>query len=254
MKRVCHAWGPTLVRRHSHFRLRRHGIMTTEMSEAHYRSRVRSMAIPPAKICDGKPYVLGLTGSIAMGKSTVASMFVDLGIPVLDSDATVHELYQAGGAGVPAIRSLFPDVIKEGAVDRAALSRHVVGPDNAAAMEALESCIHPLVSQARQDFLDRSAEEGQPLVVLDVPLLFEAGLQAAVDAVLVVSAPATVQRQRALLRPGMTPDKLDAILARQVPDEAKREQADFTISTDKDTNFTRVEIAELVHRLLSLRA
>jgi dephospho-CoA kinase len=171
--------------------------------------------------------VVGLTGSIGMGKSATARMFEAEGVPVYDADAAVHELYAVGGAAVPPVAEAFPGVAAEGHIDRARLGERVLNdPD---ALRRLESIVHPLVGAHRAAFFERVAD--QPVVVLDVPLLFETGGERAVDAVVVVSAPADVQRDRVLRRPGMTAEKFDAILSRQVPDAEKRTRADFVIDT-----------------------
>ena len=177
---------------------------------------------------EGRPRVVaGLTGGIGMGKSTVARMFADLGVPVHDADATVHALYAPGGAAVGPVGDAFPGTVRGAAVDRAALSGAVVGrPD---AMRRLESIVHPLVREAERAFLARHA--GAPLVVLDIPLLFETGAEARVDRVIVVSTPEEVRRRRVLAREGMTAEKLDAIVARQVPDADKRARADHVVDT-----------------------
>lgn len=171
--------------------------------------------------------VLGLTGSIGMGKSTVAAMFRRLRVPVFDADATVHALQAPGGAALPAIDAAFPGVVRDGVLDRAGLGAAVFG--DTAKLRALEAIVHPLVDAARRAFLARHRR--RPLVVLDVPLLFERGGANGCDLVAVVSAPAHVQRARVLARPGMTPAKFADILARQVPDAEKRERADIIIPT-----------------------
>ena len=170
---------------------------------------------------------LGLTGSIGMGKSTTAKLFEAEGVPVYDADAAVHELYARGGAAVEPVSALFPDVAPEGYIDRALLSRHVLSDSEG--LKALERVVHPLVGAHRSAFFERVAHE--PVVVLDIPLLFETGGQRAVDAVVVVSAPEHIQRARVLEREGMTSEKLDSILARQLPDAEKRARADFVIDT-----------------------
>lgn len=175
--------------------------------------------------------VLGLTGSIGMGKTETARMFGRLGAAVYDADQAVHELYAKGGAGVDAVRALFPEAVVDGAVDRARLAEAVLGAPEKLAR--LESAIHPLVQQAEQAFLGRARAEGRKLAVLDIPLLFETGADARVDKTLVVWAPEEVRRARVLARPGMTPEKLDAITARQMPDVEKRARADFEIRTDR---------------------
>ncbi len=171
--------------------------------------------------------IFGLTGSIAMGKSTAADMLRRLGIPVHDSDAAVHRLLSKGGAGVPLVAAAFPKVVRRGIVDKQALGALVFA--DPAALKTLESLLHPLVSGQALGFLKRSAGARAPLVVLDIPLLFETSAQRRCDATIVVSAPAIVQRQRALARPGMTEAKLAGILARQMPDAKKCRRADFVV-------------------------
>ena len=173
--------------------------------------------------------ILGLTGSIAMGKSTAAAMLRRLGIPVHDSDAVVRALLAKDGAGVALVASAFPDTVTNGHVDRQALGARVFAdPD---ALKTLESLLHPLVTARTLRFLKRAALTGAPLVVLDIPLLFETGADRRCDATVVVSASALIQRQRVLARPGMTVAKLAGILARQMPDAEKRRRADFVIPT-----------------------
>jgi dephospho-CoA kinase len=176
-------------------------------------------------------FVVGLTGSIGMGKSETATLFARLGIPVHDSDAAVHALYAQGGAVVAAIAKAFPGTVAGGAVDRAALARAL--KDDAAAFGRLEAIVHPLVAKARRDFIARAAEQGARLVVVDIPLLYESGAERDVDAVVVVSAPAQTQRARVLARPGMNAEKFEALHARQMPDAEKRAKADFVIETGK---------------------
>jgi len=178
-----------------------------------------------------KPFLVGLTGSIGMGKTETARLFARLGIPVHDSDETVHALYEKGGGAVEPIAAAFPRTVKDGCVDRAALAARVSGDE--AAFQRLESIVHPLVRKARQDFLKSAEKRGDALVVVDIPLLFETGEDRSMDAVIVVSAPPAVQRNRVLARPGMTLEKLEAIRARQIPDAEKRAKADFVIETDK---------------------
>ncbi len=173
--------------------------------------------------------VLGLTGSIAMGKSTAAGMFRRLGVPVWDADQVVHALFAWGGAAVGAVGAAFPGVVSNGAVDRGALGARVFG--DAAALARLERIVHPLVYADQHRFLARARRARRPIVVLDVPLLFESGGERACDAVAVVSAPALVQRQRLRQRPGMAEARIDAVLARQMPDAEKRRRADFVIPT-----------------------
>jgi dephospho-CoA kinase len=173
--------------------------------------------------------VLGLTGSIGMGKSTAARMLRCARVPVCDSDAIVHTLLARGGAAVAAIGREFPGVVRDGAVDRQALGAAVFG--RPAALERLEAIVHPRVRQAQDAFLRQARRRRAPVAVLDIPLLFETGAEARVDAVVVVSAPAVVQRARVLARPGMTAQKLAAILARQMPDGEKCRRADFVVET-----------------------
>lgn len=192
-----------------------------------------------------RPLVLGLTGSIGMGKSTVAAMFERLGVPVFDADAEVRRMQGPGGSLVPAIESEFPGTTGADGVDRAALGAAVFG--DAAALARLEAIVHPAVRAARAAFLGEHAHS--PLVVFDIPLLFEKGGVGEVDKVLVVSAPADVQRARVLAREGMTPDRLAAVLALQMPDAEKRARADFVIDTGRSPEETEAEVAALVEKL-----
>jgi dephospho-CoA kinase len=171
--------------------------------------------------------VLGLTGSIAMGKSTTAAMFRRLGVPVDDADRTVHRLLAPGGAAVPAVGRAFPGVVAGAGVDRAALGARVFA--DAAALARLEAILHPLVRDARRAFIARQRRHGRRLVVVDIPLLYETGADRDVDAVAVVSAPAFLQRQRLLARPAMTEARIAAVLARQLADAEKRRRADYVI-------------------------
>lgn len=188
--------------------------------------------------------ILGLTGSIGMGKSTTAAMFEAEGVPVYDSDAAVHALYAAGGAAVAPVEAAFPGVVVDGAIDRARLSAKVVGDPEALAK--LEAIVHPLVGAHRIGFFEKAQAEGRDIVVLDVPLLFETGGQRSVDKVVVVSAPPEVQRARVLARPEMTPEKFDAILARQLPDAEKRARADFVIDTGQGVEHARAQVRDLL--------
>ena len=183
--------------------------------------------------------VLGLTGSIGMGKSTTAQLFEAEGVPVYDADAAVHALYAKGGAAA-AIEAAFPGVTVDGAVDRTRLSAEVVGKPEA--LKRLEAIVHPLVGHSRQSFFEAAQASGADVVVLDIPLLFETGGERNVDAVVVVSAPEALQRERVLARPGMTAEKLDAILARQTPDAEKRARADFVIDTARGLEPARAEV------------
>jgi dephospho-CoA kinase len=173
--------------------------------------------------------VLGLTGSIGMGKSTTAQMFREAGVPVWDADAAVHQLYSDGGAAAAPIGQAFPGAVRNGAVDRAALSDLL--KTDAAAWKRLEAIVHPLTRASQQAFLRKHLEAGARAVVLDIPLLMETGQDSFMDAVVVVSAPPDIQRMRVLARPGMTAARLDAILAKQTPDAEKRQRADFVINT-----------------------
>lgn len=191
--------------------------------------------------------ILGLTGSIGMGKSTVAKMFAEQGAPSFDSDAAVHALYAPGGAAVAQVEAAFPGVVRDGAVDRDALSARVVG--DAAALRQLESIVHPLVRQAQAAFLEANRAAGATYVVLDIPLLFESGATRLVDKVVVASAPAELQRERVLARAGMTEEKFENILARQVPDAEKRARADFVIDTSGPFEATRAQVRAVLDAL-----
>ena len=178
-----------------------------------------------------RPLHIGLTGSIGMGKSETAKMFASLGIPVYDADAAVHRLYSKGGAAVAPIEAAFPGTVKDGAVDRAELSKHVTG--NPEATAKLQAIVYPLMTGERKRFLDEAAALGADLVVFDIPLLFETKGEGAMDAVVVVSAPSHIQRARVLARPGMTEEKFAYLHSRQMPDEEKRAKAHFVVVTDK---------------------
>ncbi|QFR33930.1 dephospho-CoA kinase [Ancylobacter sp. TS-1] len=191
------------------------------------------------------PFRLGLTGSIGMGKSTTAGIFRDFGVPVHDADAAVHALY--GAEGVAPVEAAFPGVTVGGRIDRTLLGARVLGDE--AAMKRLEAIVHPLVRAREQDFLARAAASGEDIAVLDIPLLFENGTQGRVDAVVVVTAPETVQRARVLSRPGMTEAKFAAILSRQVPDSEKCRRADYVIDTGHGLDHARAEVAALLDRL-----
>ncbi len=188
--------------------------------------------------------ILGLTGSIGMGKSTTSAMFQAEGVPVYDSDAAVHALYAEGGAAVGPVEEAFPGVVVAGAIDRAKLSARVVGDPEALAK--LEAIVHPLVGAHRIGFFEDAQAQGHEIVVLDIPLLYETGGEKKVDKVVVVSAPADVQRARVLARPGMTPEKFEAILARQVPDADKRARADFVIETGQGLDRARQQVRDLL--------
>ncbi|MEX2482204.1 MAG: dephospho-CoA kinase [Gammaproteobacteria bacterium] len=175
--------------------------------------------------------IVGLTGSIAMGKTETARMFARLGYPVFDADAAVHRLYDTGGAAVTLIESAFPGVVVEGKVDRSRLADRVTGDPETLAR--LESIVHPLVRREQEAFLESARDAGHAFAVLDIPLLFETGRDKEIDAVVVASAPEDVQKDRVLARPGMTAEKFAAILARQLPDSEKRRRADFVVDTSK---------------------
>jgi dephospho-CoA kinase len=191
--------------------------------------------------------LVGLTGSIGMGKSETAKMFARHGIPVCDSDATVHALYDKGGAAVEPVGAAFPGVVVDGRIDREKLSREVVGKPEA--IRRLELIVHPLVGLAQRAALQAAADSGAKMVVLDIPLLFETGGRARVDVVVVVSAPGDVQRQRVLARPGMTPEKLDAILLKQMPDAEKRARADFVVDTSLGLAHAEAQVVAIIDAL-----
>jgi len=188
--------------------------------------------------------VVGLTGSVGMGKSATAAMFAQAGAPVYDADAEVRRLYAPGGAAVSAVEAAFPGVAVNGAIDRERLGARVLG--DAAALARLNAIVHPLMGGARAEFFREAREAGAPLVVLDIPLLFETGGERGVDKVVVVSAPADVQRERVLARSGMTAAKFAAILAAQTPDAEKRARADFVIDTSGGFDRARAQVNEIL--------
>ncbi|HEY8564849.1 MAG TPA: dephospho-CoA kinase [Beijerinckiaceae bacterium] len=190
-------------------------------------------------------FVLGLTGSIGMGKSATAEMFRRLGIPVHDADSTVHALYR--GEAVPLIEAAFPGSTHDGVVDRAILGARVLG--HADALKRLETIVHPLVRQAEQGFVASQVARGAPLVVLDIPLLLETGGETRCDAVLVVTAPAPIQRARVLARPGMDATRLDAILTKQMPDAEKRRRAHFLVDTSRGFASAEGQVRAIVRAL-----
>mgnify|MGYP005842870287 FL=1 len=193
--------------------------------------------------------ILGLTGSIAMGKSHTAGLFRALGVPVSDADRIVHELFEPGGAAVGPVAAAFPDTLDAaGGIDRRRLARAVLGDETA--LRRLEGLVHPLVRAAQRRFLEQQCRAGRPLVVLDVPLLLETGGEARVDRVVVVSAHPRIQEQRALRRPGMTLARLAAIRAEQLPDPAKRRRADFLVSSGADRGRTAAAVAAIVRAML----
>lgn len=189
-------------------------------------------------------FVLGLTGSIGMGKSTAAASLRRLGVPVHDADGTVHRLLRPGGGGAAAVAAAFPDALRDGALDREALAGLVFG--DKAALRRLESIVHPLVRRAERRFLARAAVARQRVVVLDIPLLFETGGENRCDATIVVTAPRSVQDARLGRRADMTPARLAAIRARQMPDEEKRRRADFVVDTSRGRGCTLHDLARIV--------
>lgn len=194
--------------------------------------------------------IIGLTGSIGMGKSTTADMFDSLGVPVFDADAAVHALYAPGGRAVPLIRAVFPDAIaQDGGVNRTRLGDHMrADPLN---LDVLTSFIHPWVGEMRAAFLKDAAAKGAPAVLFDIPLLFETGADAKVDAVIVVTAPADVQRARVMARPNMTEALFETLLARQMADAEKRARADYVISTADGLAATRAQVGAVLAEILA---
>ena len=192
--------------------------------------------------------VLGLTGSIGMGKSTTATLFAEAGVPVYDADATVHMLYE--GEAVPAIEAAFPGTTANGKVDRNKLSARVV--HDPAAIKRLEQIVHPMLGASRQKFLDDVERSGAPVAVVDVPLLFETGGEKRVDAVVVVTTTPDLQRQRILARDNMSSEKLDAILARQLPDAEKRRRADFVVDTSDGLDPVRLRIRDILNEAVKM--
>ena len=193
-------------------------------------------------------FILGLTGSLGMGKSTTARFFAEEGVPVHDADAVVHRLYD--GEAAPAIEAAFPGTTAGGKVDRDRLAARVLG--DGAALKRLEAIVHPLVQEAERRLLAEAETRGEKVVVLDIPLLFETGGEKRVDAVVVVSAPPDVQRARVLERPGMTADKLDAILAKQMPDDEKRRRADFVVDTSRGFEAARADVRAILDAIATM--
>lgn len=189
--------------------------------------------------------VLGLTGSIGMGKSVTARFFAEEGVPVHDADAAVHRLY--AGEAVPLIEAAFPGTTVNGVVDRGKLAAQVIG--DPAKLTQLESIVHPLVREAERKFLAEAAARQAPVALLDIPLLYETGAEARVDAVVVTSAPAELQRARVLARPGMTEEKFAALLAKQMPDAEKRRRADFVVDTGKGFDAARAQVRDILAAL-----
>ena len=192
--------------------------------------------------------VLGLTGSMGMGKSTTAKLFTEAGVPVYDADATVHKVYE--GEAAPAIEAAFPGTTVDGKVDRQRLSAKVVG--DPAAIRRLESIVHPMLRSYHQKFLDDAEQAGVPIVVMDIPLLFETGGDKRVDAVVVVSTSQELQKQRILARGTMTEDALDALLARQMPDAEKRKRADFVVDTSSGLDPVRARIRDILAEVVKM--
>lgn len=193
-------------------------------------------------------FVIGLTGSIGMGKSTTARFFAEAGVPVHDADATVHRLYD--GEAAPAIEAAFPGTAAGGKVDRVRLAERVLG--DKAALRQLESIVHPLVREAEVRFLAEAERQGAPVAVLDIPLLFETGGQERVDAVVTVSAPAAVQRARLWERAGMTEEKLEALIANQLPDAEKRRRADFIVDSSQGFEAARAQVQEILRQVAKM--
>lgn len=193
-------------------------------------------------------FILGLTGSIGMGKSTTTKFFAEEGVPVHDADAAVHRLYE--GEATPLIEAAFPGATKDGKVDRDKLAQRVLGDD--LAIKRLEAIVHPLVAKVRDDFLAEAARKGAAVALLDIPLLYETGGDKRCDAVVVVSARADVQRVRAFERPGMSEEKLAAILAKQMPDAEKRRRADFIVDTSKGFEAARAQVRDILRRVVTM--
>jgi dephospho-CoA kinase len=193
-------------------------------------------------------FILGLTGSLGMGKSTTAGFFAAAGVPVHDADAVVHRLYE--NEAVPAIEAAFPGTTTAGKVDRVKLAARVL--DDPAALRRLEAIVHPLVRAAETRFLAEAQQRGAPVVVLDIPLLFETASHQRVDAIVVVSAPGEIQRQRVLARPAMTAEKLDALLARQMADSEKRGRADFVVDTSRGFDAARMQVQEILRAVATM--
>jgi dephospho-CoA kinase len=193
-------------------------------------------------------FILGLTGSVGMGKSVTARFFAEQGVPVHDADAVVHRLYQ--GEAAAAIEAAFPGTTAAGKVDRDKLAERVLG--DSAALKRLEAIVHPLVQEAERRLLAEAEARGDKVAVLDIPLLFETGGEKRVDAVVVVSAPPEVQRARVLERPGMTVEKLEAILAKQMPDDEKRRRADFIVDTSRGFEAARAEVRAILDAVATM--
>jgi dephospho-CoA kinase len=198
---------------------------------------------------NGRPFVLCLTGSLGMGKSRTASFFAEEGIPVHDADAAVHALY--AGEAAPLIESAFPGTTFDGKVDRSKLAAQMVG--DAAALARLEAIVHPLVAKARDTFIAQARTRGAPVILLDVPLLFETGGERHCDVVVVVSAPPDIQRRRAFERPGMTEGKFAALVGKQVPDAEKRRRADFIVDSSQSFDHVRAQVRDILRAIAKMR-
>jgi dephospho-CoA kinase len=198
-----------------------------------------------------RPLMVGLTGSIGMGKSETARMFAKLGVPVYDADAAVHRLYDKDGLAVTPLEEAFPGVTKNGRVDRDELSKRVV--NNPAETQRLQKIVYPLMAGERQRFIEEAIQKGADIVVFDIPLLFETGGEANMDAVVVCSAPADVQRKRVLERPGMTAERFDYLHSRQMPDAEKRAKAHFVVVTDKGLEHAFEQVKMIVAELRARR-
>ena len=191
--------------------------------------------------------IVGLTGSIGMGKSTTANMFREAGCPVFDADKAVHELYAKGGEAVPLIKAVFPDAIKDEAINRAVLGKHM--RDDPLNLGVLESFIHPMVAKKRAGFIEEAKSKKADIIIFDIPLLFETGGNHHVDKIIVVTAPFEVQKSRVLARAGMTKDLFETLLSRQTPDSEKRRRADFLIYTDKGLDNARKQVHSILFKL-----
>ena len=190
---------------------------------------------------------IGITGSIGMGKSETAALFGEWGIPVYDADAAVHALYQKGGAAVEPLGEVFPDAVREGAVDRAALSRIALADKEK--MRLLEKIVHPLLKAARARFIAEAERKEVPAILFDIPLLFETGGESSLDVVIVASAPLEIQKARVLERAGMTEEKFSTLLARQMSDMEKRKKADYIVRTDKGIPDARAQVKTILRKL-----
>jgi dephospho-CoA kinase len=192
--------------------------------------------------------IIGLTGSIGMGKSETTRMFREEGVPVYDADAAVHQVYAKGGAAVQALEEAFPGVTRDGAVDRELLSKRILGDDEA--VKKVGQIVYPKIGEIQREFMADAKAANEPLVVLDIPLLFETSGGANVDKIVVVSAPSDMQRKRVLARAEMTEEKFEAILRRQMPDSEKREKADFIVDTGKGLEHAHARVREIIKELL----